>query len=197
VLDRPDEFRPSPPSPYDSIERRAELDELRKYQRTPKINADAGFWEWAAGGLRQYEFWGGQLGRLTLEHRLDADAPRAARAFALSYVSLNDAGVACWDGKYAYWMIRPSQLDPELRTLFPPPNHPSYPAAHACFSTAAATVIGYLFPRDAAAMAALAREAGESRIAAGIHYRSDVAAGADLGRAVAGKAIERARADGS
>ena len=38
--------------------------------------------------------------------------------------------VACWDAKYAYWAIRPFQLDPDVKTLFPTPNHPSYPAAH-------------------------------------------------------------------
>ncbi len=45
--------------------------------------------------------------------------------------------------------IRPSQLDPELKPLFPPPNHPSYPAAHGCISTAAAVVLARLFPGDA------------------------------------------------
>ncbi|MBR0646091.1 phosphatase PAP2 family protein [Plastoroseomonas hellenica] len=197
VLERPDEFRPPPPSAYDSAERRAELAELRDYRRTPKSNADAGFWEYAVGGLRQYQFWGGQLARLTLEHRLDAHAPRVARAFALTYAALHDTGVACWDAKYAYWTIRPFQLDPELRTVFPSPNHPSYPAAHACYSVAAATMLGHLFPRDTEAMAALATDAAESRIWAGIHYRSDIVVGAELARAVAGKVIDRARADGA
>lgn len=92
-------------------------------------------------------------------------------------------------------MIRPFQLDPELRTVVPTPNHPSYPAAHACYSSAAATVLGYLFPSDAEAVLALAVD--ESRIWAGIHYPSDVVAGAELARAVAGKVIDRARSDGS
>jgi membrane-associated phospholipid phosphatase len=197
VMERPDEFRPPPPSAYDSAERRAELAELRDYRRTPLSNANVGFWEFAVGGLRQYEFWGGQLARLTLEHRLDADAPRVARAFALTYAAMHDVGVACWDAKYAYWTIRPVQLDPELRTVVPTPNHPSYPAAHACYSSAAAAMLGYLFPSDAEAVLALAADAGESRIWAGIHYRSDVVAGAELARRVAGKVIDRARSDGS
>lgn len=197
LLERPDALRPPPPAAHDSPERRAELEELRRYPRTPRTNAEAGFWEYAVGGLRQYQFWGGHLARLTLENRLDHDAPRAARAFALTYAAVSDAGVACWDAKFAYWAIRPSQLDPELRTVVPVPNHPSYPAAHACFSAAAATMLGFLFPAEAEAMAALARDAGESRIWAGIHFRSDVTVGAALGQAVAARAIERARADGS
>jgi membrane-associated phospholipid phosphatase len=87
-------------------------------------------------------------------------------------------------------MIRPFHLDPELKTLFNTPNHPSYPAAHGCFSTAAATILGRLFPRDATPLAALAEEAGQSRIWAGIHYRSDVVAGVAVGKAVAAKVIQ-------
>jgi membrane-associated phospholipid phosphatase len=108
-----------------------------------------------------------------------------------------DAGIACWDSKYAYWAIRPFQLDPDVKPLFSTPNHPSYPAAHGCLSTATAAILGYLFPRDAATLAALAQEANESRIWAGIHYRSDTVAGAALGRAVANKVIEWARKDSS
>jgi len=60
-----------------------------------------------------------------------------------------------------------------------------------------ATILGYLFPRDAAALDALAAEAAESRVWAGIHYRSDIVAGRALGRVVAEKVIARARQDGS
>jgi hypothetical protein len=58
-------------------------------------------------------------------------------------------------------------------------------------------ILGYLFPRDAAVLAALAEQAEESRVWAGIHYRSDIVAGAAVGRAVAEKVIDRARKDGS
>ncbi|GGC71647.1 hypothetical protein GCM10011504_56630 [Siccirubricoccus deserti] len=86
-------------------------------------------------------------------------------------------------------------MDPELRVIVPNTNYPSCPAAHACYSCAAATVLGYLFPGDSEAVLAL--EVDESRIWAGIHYRSDVVAWAELARAVAGKVMDRARSDGS
>ena len=54
----------------------------------------------------------------------------------------------------------------------------------------------YLFPRDAAMYAALADEAAESRIWAGIHYRSDIDSGRKLALAVADKVIARAKQDG-
>ena len=43
----------------------------------------------------------------------------------------------------------------------------------------------------------MAQEAGESRIMAGESFRSDVAAGLDLGRAVGSRAVDYANADGS
>src|SRR5690349_16080972 len=197
VLSAPNEFRPGPPLAYDSPEKAAELVELKTFLRTPLTNNEALFWEAAVGGLRAYQFWNEQLGKKTLEYRLDDNAPRAARAYALSYVTMYDVAVACWDAKFAYWAIRPFQLDPEIKPLFTTPNHPSYPAAHACFSTAASRVLGHLFRRDAEALAALGQRAGESRIWAGIHYRSDVVAGRQLGIAVADKVIARAKEDGA
>ena len=162
------------------------------FPRTPKSNYNAAFWEFAVGGRRTFQYWDQTLARLLFEYRMDSDAPRAARAYAIVWTTFHDAGVACWDAKYSYWMIRAFQADPDIKTVFPTPNHPSYPAAHGCFSTASAAVLGYLFPRDAVQLAALAEEANQSRIAAGIHYRSDTVAGRELGLAVAGKAIARA-----
>ncbi len=105
--------------------------------------------------------------------------------------------MACWDAKYAYWAIRPFQLDAEVKTLFATPNHPSYPAAHGCLSGANAAILSYLFPSEAKTYTAMAEQAAESRVWAGIHYRSDLAPGLDLGRKVAGAVIEWAKTDGS
>jgi general stress protein YciG len=103
-----------------------------------------------------------------------------------------DAGIACWDAKYTFWYIRPPQLDAELKTVFAPPNHPSYPAAHGCFSTAAATVLAGAFPNDRDRLRAIGKEAAEARIWAGIHYRFDIEAGQEIGRKVGERALERA-----
>ena len=48
-----------------------------------------------------------------MEDRLDSDVPRAALIYAAMSMAHNDSMVACWDAKYAYWAIRPFQLDPE------------------------------------------------------------------------------------
>jgi membrane-associated phospholipid phosphatase len=197
VLSSPDQFRPGPPVPYDSQEKAAELAELKKFPRTPQTNNEATVWEAAVGGLRAHQFWNDQLSRKTLEYRLDDNAPRAARAFVLPFVTLYDSGIACWDAKLTYWAIRPVQLDPDVKPIFTTPNHPSYPSAHACTSIAVTRVLGYLFPRDAEAFAELGERAAESRIWAGIHYRSDIVAGRALAISVADKVIERAKQDGA
>ncbi len=75
--------------------------------------------------------------------------------------------------------------------MFATPNHPSYPAAHACFGGSMSRTMGHLFPRDAAAFAKLGDEEGWSRLWAGIHVRSDIEAGFALGRNVADAVIER------
>jgi hypothetical protein len=51
--------------------------------------------------------------------------------------------------------------------------------------------------RDAEALNAMADQAAESRIWAGIHFRTDVVTGLALGRRVAQKVIERAQSDGA
>jgi membrane-associated phospholipid phosphatase len=196
VLSSQSEFRPGPPVPYDAPAKKAELDEIKNFPRTPITNNAAAFWEYAVGGLRAHQYWNEQLGKKSLEYRLEASPPRAARAFALPFVTGLDAAIACWDAKYTYWAIRPVQLDPEVKPVVPTPNHPSYPSAHACLSISIAKMMGYLFPRDAGMFVALGNEAAESRIWAGIHYRSDIDAGRSLAVAVADKVIARAKQDG-
>ena len=169
VLSSPGELRPAPPLPHDSPEKLAELAELKRFPRTPLSNNEALYWEAAVGGLRAHQYWNEQLSRKTLEYRLDDNPPRAARAFVLPFVTLYDAAIACWEAKYTYWAIRPFQLDPEVKPVFATPNHPNYPAAHACSSIAVTRVLGYLFPRDADGFASLGERAAESRIWAGIH----------------------------
>jgi membrane-associated phospholipid phosphatase len=114
-----------------------------------------------------------------------------ARILAALNIAMADAGTACWDAKYAFWFVRPPQLDAELKSLFPPPNHPSFPAAHGCYSTAAATVLADVFPQDKERLLALAKEAAEARVWAGIHYRFDIDAGQELGRKVGEKVLSR------
>ena len=172
-------------------ELKAELAELKAIERTPKIKALAMYWE-TFGGMRAYALWNEHARRIILEHGLADDPPATARALALLNIATYDAIVACWDAKYAYWQIRPPQLDPEFKSLFPPPNHPSYPRLMGASRPPPQPHWRVSFPSDAEAFLALGRQAADARMWAGIHYRSDIEAGQALGRAVADQVLARA-----
>jgi membrane-associated phospholipid phosphatase len=197
VLTSGDQFRPAPPPAYDSAQMATEMAEVKSFERTPASNALAMFWEFGAGGRRIYWFWNDVASRAMLEAGWNDNAPLAARAYALANIAADDAAIACFDAKYTYWAMRPFQLDPEFKPLFTTPNHPSYPSAHSCISTATATVLADLFPVDAAEVLALAQEAGEARIWGGIHFRTDVEVGTTLGENVAAAVLAHANGDGS
>jgi membrane-associated phospholipid phosphatase len=192
VLASGDELRPPPPPAYDSAEMLAELQEIQTFTRTWQTNQKA-LYNQTFEGIFTGWYDNGSL--RIFEYHLDADPPQAARVYALMSVAHYDAQIACWDAKYTYWAMRPFQLDPELVTLFPSPNHPSYPAAHGCASGAITAMLAYLFPQEAEAITARADEAAMTRLWAGIHFRSDIETGLALGRAVAARVIEYAEQD--
>jgi membrane-associated phospholipid phosphatase len=192
VLNSPDEFRPAPRAAYNSEQMAKELEELKTFERTNMTNLTASYWEYY-GGRAVFEFYTNQVSQKLFEHRQDTNPPLAARAYALQAVALYDTFVAIWDAKYAYWEIRPFQLT----TVFTTPNHPSYPAAHASLAGAMETVMGYLFPRDAAYFTKIADDESWSRLWAGIHFRSDIEAGRTLGQNVGTAVMNWAEQDGS
>ena len=136
--------------------------------------------------------WLPQLNRKLAEsERLDANPPRAARAYAAVAVAGHDAAVACWDCKYHYWTGRPIHFDPGLTPLVTTPPHPDYPSAHSTVDAATGEVLATLFPRDAAFFRSRADEDAATRSWAGIHFRSACEAGLTLGRGVAERVAAR------
>ena len=90
------------------------------------------------------------------------------------------------------------QLDRAIIPIFPVPNFPSYPSNHSTFSATRSEILAYLFPTHADFIRAVGKEAGDSRIWAGIHYPMDNDAGVALGKSVAQKFITQwAEVDGS
>jgi membrane-associated phospholipid phosphatase len=190
LLSSPSEFRPAAPPPCDSAAVQAELAEVKNFPRAltgPNMvtNFKSFYWQSNEG---VFPFAVVHMNRYVIEDKLDS--AHAARAYALLGAVGYDAFIASQDGKYAYWYIRPAQLDPSLVPLFPAPNFPSYPSNHSTFSTARTEVIAYLFPKRADEIRAIGKEAGDSRIWAGIHFQMDNAAGVELGRKVAQKFID-------
>jgi hypothetical protein len=191
VIKSADDFLPAPPPAIDSEQMQAELAEIKGVERIlPRL---MGAWSWHSFD-RAYPWWYRHISTRLFEQDRTANIPQATLIYTTLAVTYHDTIVACFNSKYSYWRIRPPQLDKEIVNLFPIPNHPSYPAAHSCASTAAAMVISDFFPADAEMIQAAAHEAGDSRIWAGIHYPSDRDAGEALGKAVAAAVLARVHA---
>lgn len=192
VLTTTDEFRPPAPPAPDSEQGMSELQEVKTITNTWQTTAKALYWQTFDGIFTDWYEYANQY---IFEDHLDTNPPAVARIYAAMSVAQYDAILACWDAKYTYWSIRPNQVDATVVTLFPTPRHPSYPSSHACDSSAIAAAIAAYFPAEAEFLDALADEAGESRLWAGIHFRSDIDAGLTLGRAVAQKVMARVQED--
>jgi membrane-associated phospholipid phosphatase len=171
----------------------SELAEIRSRQsaRTPETNGAAAFWNTGPATYRWTEI------QLNLIKKNATTPPRASRGLGLVHVAMHDAMVAAWDAKYAYRRLRPRQVDGSITEIVEVPPEGSYPSEHAVMAGAAARVLAYLYPSEAGELARLEREAAESRLWAGVNFRSDVERGLELGRAVADQIIARARGDGS
>lgn len=194
LLGWPGAARPAAPPDCESAQMKAEVAAVKNYARTFNSNQKAYWWQ-SAEGRETWNF--GMASKWMFEDGLQANAPRAARVYALLAAAHYDTFIASQDAKFAYWYVRPHQLDSGIAPLFAAPNFPSYPSNHASFSWGRAEMLAYLFPARAAAARAMAQEAGESRVWAGIHYPVDLAAGKTLGSDVARRVIEWAEKDGS
>jgi len=201
LLTSPSQFRPPAPPDCNSTQVQSELADVRNFPRSAPgtaasfpFRAKAFYWQ-SPEGLNTWPY--RYADKWISEDRLDQNPPRVARTYALIAAVLVDAFIASQDGKFAYWYIRPPQLDPSIVPLFPVPNFPSYPSNHSTFSAARSEVLAYLFPSHADFIRGVGKEAGDSRIWAGIHYQMDNVSGVNLGKSVADVFIARAQNDGS
>jgi hypothetical protein len=137
----------------------------------------------------------------------DASIAKAALAYAVTGVCLNDACISCWQTKYHYNLVRPityirgvmgfTTWNPLLTT----PAHPEYSSAHAVLSSATADAFTAIFgdigsftdhtydymsftPRTFSSFKAIGEDAGNSRLYAGIHYQPSIDTGLIQGRKV-------------
>jgi hypothetical protein len=184
-----DQFRPPPPPGVASPEFADALAEVRwlSDSRTPAQLEIARFWADGPGTVTPPGHWNQIASELITRYGLTER--RATAVLALMNKAVMDAGISCWDAKYTYWLIRPSQVDPTITLPVGLPNFPAYTSGHSSFSGAAAEVLGYFFPRERNKLRAMAEEAAISRLYGGIHYRFDSERGLEQGRAVAQLAI--------
>lgn len=190
-------LRPGPPPSTGSEQMKKELAEIYEMTKTPSREE-----------IRIVHFWADGVNTYTPPGHWNAIAAddfiqkkysevRWARNLALLNMAMMDAAIVCWDTKNTYYNPRPSQLNPEIKTVTGCPNFPSYISGHSTFSGAAATVLGYILPDRAAAYDAMAKEASISRMYGGIHYRSDCEVGLETGKKIGNYAVEKGKQDRS
>ena len=192
VLTSAQDFRLGPPPAFGSDDANKQYAAVKNLSRTNVTNHLAWFWQ---PGF--FQPWLQQVDVEIFQNHLDLNAPRAARAYAYETIAQHDATLACWDTKYTFLELRPSQADPTISTLFGNPQHPGYPSGHACASGASAAIMSTLFPNDAQLFTSMANDAGTSTFDAGIHSQFDVSQGLQLGTEVGQKIAARAVADGA
>ncbi len=186
----------APPLPGTDIFQK-DLDEARNIanNRTREQYRITQYWADGGGSYTPPGHWNRKAAELALEKQMNE--LRTARAMALMTTAVQDAGILCWHTKYYYLTQRPTDVEGGIKTATGIPNFPGYTSGHSTFSAAAATVLTYLFPEKATELNAMAKEASESRIYGGIHFRIDCEVGLESGKRVGEFAVERGKNDGA
>ena len=119
--------------------------------------------------------------------------PRARAARARNLRLLRDAAIAAFMGRYvitelirfSYSRPRPFEVLADARQIIEHATGGSFPSGHAALSFAVATAVAFYYPKTSIFFFLAAFSIGVSRVAAGIHWPSDILAGAIVGIATA------------
>jgi len=222
VLERGDQFRPTPPPALTSEGYAAAINEAQSLgsatstTRTSEQTQIGKFWNPPI-----QNFWN-QIAQ-TVALARHSDLPTTARLFAVLNLSFADSAIAFYDAKYTFRLWRPvtairlADTDGNPNTVADPnwlplagntAADPSYPGAHSTISAAGADVLASFYghqqsfsvtssalpavTRSFTSFGAAAEEAGLSRIFSGQHTRLDHLAGLTLGHDVAGFVLHNA-----
>jgi hypothetical protein len=189
--------RPGPPPSTSSDEIKEQTREVKWYAENMTRERLAIVHKWAdgAGTYTPPGHWNDIAAEYI--HHANYSEVRVARSFALLNMALHDAAVGCWETKYFYFNPRPSQLDASIKTSTGLPNFPAFTSGHSTFSGAAATVLSYFFPEHSDYFHTQAKEASDSRLYGGIHYRADIEMGLAHGKVIGGYTLAYATTDGA
>jgi hypothetical protein len=135
-----------------------------------------------------------------------ADFNKSVYSYTKVSVALADGFISCWDEKYRSKLVRPETLinkyiDDSWTSVLQTPPFPEYTSGHSVVSGAAAIVLTDIFGDDFSfdddteveyglpvrsfkSFTDASREAAESRLYGGIHYRAAIEVGLDQGQAI-------------
>lgn len=214
ALEYASRFRPDGPPALQSGEYARDFNEVKELGRVDSGVRTAAQTEvarfWTGHDLPQ---WNRSL--LGIADARGLTAIETARLLAMAHVAGGDAMIGCFDAKYHYlsWRSihaiqradtdgnRHTAPDPTWQPLSPTPNHPEYPSAHACHTTAIAEVLdsffgpgGLRFSVDSLVTGGTRRyerpgnvvvDVNNARVWAGFHFRYSQEDGTKIGRKVA------------
>jgi hypothetical protein len=199
------------PTPLDSQDW---IDDYNETKTLGAINSTVRTPQQTEIGLFWTEHTGQQYARAfrNLANQRGLSTSDTARLMAMLWAGYADAGIGCWNAKFAFSFWRPVTAiragggnadltaDPNWLPLANTPSHPEYPAAHGCVTGAVSTILaGYFgtpnltFSVDSKVTSTthtftsttdLMHEVEAARIYAGFHYHHSVIQGRVLGRKV-------------
>lgn len=202
-----------PSTDYQSVQYTLDFDEVKRMGALKSTARSAAQTEVARFYTEMPDAWFQRNMRRLATHSPDLGV--SARLLAMLVTAQHDALGACYDSKYAHNFWRPAsairladidanpatEADPSWEPVLATPSHPEYPAAHGCTSGATAEVLEAFFgtaqigfeldsmatrtTRRLASTYGFVQEMSDARVWGGMHFRSSVHAGAELGRKVA------------
>ena len=213
VMQSGDQFRPEPPPARESELYARDYNEIKdvgamsSQTRTAEQSQIATFWRASPTAI-----WNPVIRQIVTARNPDLSS--SARTYALVYLAVADASVACWDAKYFYNFWRPqaairrgaedgndaTTADPTWTPFVPTPPHPEYPSGHGTNSSAMASILAALFDdepgfeievtisgitRSWKSLSAGVDEVINARVYSGIHFRNSDEVGVRQGRQVA------------
>ena len=221
TMNSPSQFLPEGPTPLDSVQWERDYiitGSLGAASSSPRTQAQTEIGQfWTEHTAQQYAR---AFGYLVENQKLDV--AESARLMAILWTGYADAAIGCFNAKYHYNFWRPVTAipagggnpeltaDPQWTALGPTPNHPEYPAAHACVTNALSHLIEAYFdtPKVHVVVDSLVFTDGVhthvfenvhdlygevfwARIYAGFHYVHSLEDGGTLGRRVSRQLLHK------
>ena len=166
------------------------------------------FWRDINPGMTAPGHWMNILRQVLEKEKKKIGLDKAAFAYALSGMALNDSWISCWKTRYEYNLLRPVTFirnvmgHSDWLPLLSTPPHPEYTSGFAAMAGAVCESLAIVFgnnykitdhsydylgmnPRSYSSFYSMAEEAGNSKFYGGIHYKLSVDVGLKQGKAVA------------
>lgn len=166
VMDSVSQFKPPPPTPFDTIVSSRFYKENQDVYNTvnnlsPENLEKAKFWDcnpnisYTQGHIMYFKqqispggHW--MLIASTVVDKEELSPLQASETFSLVGIAIADAFISCWAEKYNSSLIRPESyintfIDPDWKPILQTPAFPEYTSGHSVASTSAATVLTELF----------------------------------------------------